>query len=339
MAKKEITYEEIVRDVRAGNFRPVYYLMGEEAYYIDRIADYIVSMALKEEERDFNLTVLYGAETDMGTILTAARRFPVMSVRQVVVVKEAQQLRSLDDLSFYLQKPPSQTVLVFCHKNGVLDRRKKVAGEIERSGILFESKRLRDYQLPGFIAGYLKRQHLAIDEKSAALLADAVGSDLNRLAGEMEKLILSLPAGQTRVTAELIERNIGVSKEYNNFELRNALVTKDILKANRIAKYFDENQKANPIQKTLSMLFSFYSNLMLAYYAQPRNEAGVAEMLGLSAAWQTKEYLTAMKYYTARKTMNIISAIRQTDAKSKGFGNSMATNGELLRDLICYILH
>lgn len=190
-----------------------------------------------------------------------------MSKYQVVLVKEAQGLRGLENLSFYLQKPLESTILVFCHKHGTLDRRKKVAAELEKVGVLFESKRLKEAQMPGFVTSYLKRKQVEIEPKASELITEFVGNDLSRMAGELEKLIITLPPGQKRITSEQIERNIGISKDYNNIELKNALVEKDVLKANRIIKYFDDNPKANPIQATLSFLFNFFSNLMLAYYA------------------------------------------------------------------------
>lgn len=339
MAKQELTYESVVRSVQNREFKPIYYLMGEESYYIDRISDYIASQVLTEEQKDFNLTVMYGSDTNIANVLTAAKRFPMMSDYQVVIVKEAQNLKNIDDLSFYLKKPQPQTILVFCHKNGVLDRRKKVIADVERVGVLFESKKLRDYQLPAFIVNYVRNHKSSIDEKAAVLLAEFIGSDLNRMAGEIDKLMMSMPEGQSRITPELIERNIGVSKEFNSFELRSALIEKDVLKANRIAKYFNENSKANPTQKTLATLFGFFSNLMLAHYAPEKSESGVMEILGIRQSWQVKEYMAAMRVYSARKTMNIISAIRQTDAKSKGVGNSSISDGDLLRELIYYILH
>lgn len=264
---KEVTYEEIVRNLKNEVYSPIYFLMGEEDYYIDRISDYLVNHALTETEKEFNLTVLYGADTDIATVINAAKRYPMMSKYQVVVVKEAQHLRNIEELTYYLQKPLASTILVFCYKHGALDRRKKITAEIEKAGVLFESKKLKEAQLPGFISSYLKRKQVEIEPKASEMMAEFVGADLNRMAGELEKLIITLPAGQKRITPELIERNIGISKDYNNFELRNALIAKDVLKANQIVKYFEENPKNNPLQVTLAVLFNFFANLMLAYYA------------------------------------------------------------------------
>lgn len=339
MAKQEITYEDILKELRAGQYRPVYYLMGDEPYYIDLISNYIIDNVLDEEEKEFNLTVMYGADVDMATVINTAKRYPMMAEYQVVVVREAQAIRNMDDLVYYLQNPLRSTLLVFCHKHGVLDRRKKLAAEIDKAGILFESKKVKEAQLPAFIASFMKRKRIDIEPKACAMLADFVGTDLTRLTGELNKLTLTLPKGKTRITPEQVEHNIGISKDYNNFELRSALVEKNVLKANRIIKYFEENPKTNPIQMTLSLLFSFYANLMLAYYAPEKSEHGVATFLGLKTPWQAREYLNAMRLYSGVKTMQIIEEIRYTDAKSKGVGNSSLSDADLLRELIFKILH
>lgn len=337
--QKETTYEDIVRNVKNRIYAPVYFLMGEEDYYIDRIADYILDTVLTDAEKEFNQTVLFGTDTDIATVINAARRYPMMSEHQVVVVKEAQGLKNLENLTFYLQKPLLSTILVFCYKHGALDRRKKIVAEIEKAGVLFESKRLKDSQLPGFITSYLKRRKMEIDPKASEMMAEFVGTDLNRMAGELEKLVITLPAGQRRVTPEQIERNIGISKDYNNFELRNALVAKDVLKANLIVKYFSDNPKNNPLQVTLAVLFNFFSNLMLAYYAPQKTDQGIAAQLGLRSPWQAKDYMNAMQRYSGVKVMQIVNAIRNCDAKSKGVGNSSVSDGELLRELVYFILH
>ena len=339
MAKQEITCDDIIKELKTGQYRPIYYLMGEEPYYIDLISDYITDNILNETEKEFNLTVVYGADVDVATIINAAKSYPMMSEHQVVVVKEAQNIRNMEELSYYLQKPLLSTILVICHKHGVLDRRKKLAAEIEKSGILFESKKVKDAQLPAFITSYMKRKGVDLEPKATSMLADFVGTDLSRLTGELEKLIITLPKGQTRVTPEQIEHNIGISKDYNNFELRSAIVEKDVLKANRIIKYFEENPKTNPIQMTLSLLFGFFSNLMLAYYAPEKSEQGIAAFLGLKSPWQSREYLNAMRRYNGVKTMQIIGEIRYADAKSKGVGNSSLNDGALLRELVFKILH
>ena len=338
MAKQELSCDDILKELRAKQYRPIYYLMGEESYYIDLIADYITENVLTETEKEFNLTVVYGADVDVATVINAAKRYPMMSEYQVVVVKEAQAIRNIEELSYYLQKPLNSTILVVCHKHGTLDKRKKLAAEVEKAGILFESKKIKDSQLPAFINSYMKRKGIDMEPKATAMLADFVGTDLSRLTGELEKLIITLPNGQKRVTPEQIEKNIGISKD-NNFELRSALVEKDVLKANKIIKYFEENPKTNPIQMTLSLLFNFYSNLMLAYYSPEKTEQGVASWLGLKSPWAARDYLTAMRRYNGVKTMQIIGEIRYADAKSKGINNASMNDGDILRELVFKILH
>lgn len=339
MAKQELSCDDILKELRAKQYRPIYYLMGEESYYIDLIADYITDNVLSETEKEFNLTVVYGADVDIATVINSAKRYPMMSEYQVVIVKEAQAIRNMEELSFYLQKPLNSTILVICHKHGTLDKRKKLAAEVEKVGILFESKKIKDSQLPAFINSYMKRKGIDMEPKASAMLADFVGTDLSRLTGELEKLIITLPAGQKRVTPEQIEKNIGISKDYNNFELRSALVEKDILKANKIIKYFEENPKTNPIQMTLSLLFNFYSNLMLSYYSPEKTEQGIASWSGLKSPWAARDYLTAMRRYNGVKTMQIIGEIRYADAKSKGINNASMSDGDILRELVFKILH
>ena len=336
---KEVTYEEIARDLKNRNYKPIYYLMGEESYYIDKISEYISQTVLTDEEKEFNLTVMYGADTDIANIINAAKRYPMMSEYQVVIVKEAQNVKDMESLVYYVQKPLPSTILVICHKHGTLDKRKKLAATIEKVGVLFESKKIKDTQLSGFITSFLKRKSVDIEPKAAEMMAEFVGTDLSRMAGELEKLVLTLPAGQMRITPEQIERNIGISKDYNNFELKNAIIARDVLKANKIIKYFDENPKTNPIQATLSVLFNFFSNLMLVYYAPDKSEQGIASMLVLKNTWQAKEYLAAARVFSGVKVMQIIGEIRYCDAQSKGVDNVSLKDGDLLRELIFKILH
>ena len=339
MAQRELTYADIMKEIRERRFSPIYYLMGEEPYYIDRISDSLIDTVLSETEKDFNLDILYGADVDINTIINTARRYPMMSEYRLMVVKEAQVVKGMENLSIYLQNPLSSTILVICHKNGTLDRRKKLAGEVAKKGVLFESKKLKDSQLPQFINSYMMQKGLNMDPKATEMMADFVGTDLSRMTGELDKLIITQPQGQTRVTPEQIEKNIGISKDYNNIELRNAILQKDILKANRIIKYFKDNPKNNPIQLTLAYLFSFFSNLMLAYYAPDKSENGVAAFLGFKSPWQAKDYVTAMKRFSGKKTMQIIHDIRYTDAKSKGVNNPSVDSADLLKELVYKILH
>lgn len=326
-------------ELKSGTFRPVYYLMGEEGYFTDCITDYIMENALNEFERDFNLTVYYGLDADIDTIVTAAKRFPMMAERQVIVVKEAQLLKNIDSLLYYLQAPQPTTVLVFAHKNGSLDKRKKVATELERSGVVLDSKKMKDDQLPSFINSCLREKGLTADNKSVLMIRESIGADLSRIAGEIAKLAIALSAGATAVTPELVEEHIGISKEYNNFELQNALVEKDIYKANKIINYFAQNPKKNPIQMTLAILFGFFSNVMMCYYAPEKSERGVAEFLGLRSTWGVGDYITAMKNYRAMHVMEILHLIRLADAQSKGAEGAQTPDGEIMRELLYKILH
>lgn len=337
---KTVTYDGIMRDLKARKYAPVYYLMGDEPYYIDKITNYIEENALKPEERDFNQTILFGSDTTAAAVADACKRYPMMAERQVVIVKEAQNLRNTDALDKYLQKPQPTTVLVMCHKNGTIDRRKKLAGAVERVGVLFESKKMRDYQLPAFIEGYLKGQGASIDNKSQQLIADSVGADLTRLVGELDKLLIALSEGDRRVNPDLVERQIGVSKDFNAFELRDAIVNRNVYKANQIVKYFDDNPKTGSLYSFLPMLFNYFQNLMIAYYCPQRgNGDALAKWLDLRSSWQTRDYITGMRNYTGTKVMQIISKLREIDAKSKGLDNPNTPAGELMRELVFFILH
>lgn len=329
-----------MRDLRARKYAPIYYLMGEEPYYIDQIADYIANNVLKEEERDFNQTVVFGSDVSMAQVVDMAKRYPMMAEHQVVIVKEAQNIKNTDALSAYLSHPQTSTILVMCHKNGSIDRRKKIVAELDKAGVLFESKKLRERDLPQFIENYLKKKGVAIDRKSVSLIADSIGSDLNRLTGELEKIIVSLQGEDRKVTPDIVESMIGVSKDFNAFELRDAIVSKNAFKANQIVKYFDENPKAGSVYSILPIIFNYFQNLMIAYYCPQRNnQEAVAKWLELRSSWAAKDYMTGMRNYTAKKVMRIIAFIRETDAKSKGIDNVSTSAGELMRELVYFILH
>ena len=338
---KNVSFESIMRDLEARKFVPVYYLMGDEPYYIDKIADYIAEHVLQPEERDFNQTVLFGSDVTASQIADAARRYPMMSEYQVLIVKEAQNVKNTEALEKYFKAPMSSTILVMCHKNGTIDGRKKeYVKAISAAGVLFESKKLRDRDLPGFVENYLKARRVGIDPKSTQMIVDNIGADLSRLTGELDKVILSLPEDNRKVTPQIVEEQIGVSKEFNGFELRDAIVNRNVFKANQIIKYFDENPKAGNVYSFLPMLFNYFQNLMIAYYA-PNNKSqeGVAEWLELRSAWAAKDYMIGMRNYTGMKVMQIISKIREIDAKSKGLDNPNTPSGELMKELIFYILH
>ena len=339
--KNTLNFDVIMRDLMDGKYRPVYYLHGEESYYIDKISDYIAEHALAPEERDFNQTVLFGSDVTASQVADAARRYPMMAERQVVIVKEAQNIKNTDALEKYMKQPLQSTVLVMCHKNGKIDGRKReYVKSIQQVGILFESAKLRDRDLPSFIETYLKRKQASIDPKSTQLIADAIGADLSRLASELDKVLLSLPENDRRVTPQVVEDQIGVSKDFNGYELRDAIINRNIFKANQIVNYFYKNPKAGNIYSFLPLLFNYFQNLMIAFYCpQRQNMDALAQWLELKYPRAAIDFMTGMRNYTGMKTMQIISKMREIDAKSKGLDNPNTPPEELMRELIFYILH
>lgn len=342
MAEKTtaVTYDGIMRDLRAGNYSPIYILMGDESYYIDQISSYIQAHALAADQQAFDQTVLFGADVSAAQVADLAMQFPMTGQRRVIIVKEAQGMRSFDKLERYAMKPQPRTVLVICYKNGLMSRRSKLVAAVEKSGVVFESKKLRDWQLPGHIRQYLAGQGVAIDDKSAAMIAENIGADLNRLMSELDKLVISMPDGDRRVTPEMVERNIGVSKDFNSWELRDAIVNRNVLKANMIIKYFNNNPKAGSLYSLLPLLFNYVQNLMLAYYAPNRSDQNaLAAYLDLKSVWGVKDYMAGLRNYTGRKTLQILQKLREIDAKSKGLDNPSTPSGDLLQELIFFILH
>ena len=338
MAKQVWTYEQLMSSLKRKEYKPVYMLMGDESFYIDQIADYIEEHVLTEDEKAFNQTILYWKDTSLGEIIMAAKRYPMMSPYQVIIVKEAQHIKNFDDLQFYLENPLNSTLLVFCHKYGKLDGRKKSTQEIEKKGVLFESKKLFDNQVAGWIESYVKSMQVGIDNKASNMLAEYLGNDLTRIVYEVEKLLITKPKEQTSITPELIERNIGISKDYNNFELVSALTNKDILKCNRIVDYFGKNTKNNPLVVTITVMFNFFSNLLFYHSLKDKSQMNVANELKINPYF-VKDFQQAASRYNSAKVTQIISDIRKTDVQSKGFGNSSISDYDLLKELVFKILH
>lgn len=336
--KGGITYEEIVRNLKAGKVAPVYFLMGEEGYYIDKLSEMLVDTVLKPEDKDFNLDVVYGVDVTIDQVVDLARTYPMMADRRVVLVREAQGLRSLDGLEKYIEHATESTILVICHKNGTADRRKAALKAVAQYGVLFESKRLSERSLPGFITGYLRQKGVEAENEAVVMLADHVGADLCRLSAEMDKLLLSVKEGG-RITPAMVEEQTGMSKDFNNFELLNALACKDIFRANRIVRYFQSNPRNFALPVTLSNLFTFFSDVMMSYYSPDKTEEGIAQWLSVPLWKLRQDVLPAKKNYSGVKVMYILSEIRKTDAASKGVGGNSATPGELLQELVYYILH
>ena len=339
--KSQATFDSIMRDLKAKKYAPVYVLMGDESYYIDKISDYIAENVLEPDDRDFNQTIVFGADVTAAQIADLAKGYPVMpSQYRVVIVKEAQGLKSLDALERYFEKPLKSTILVICYKNGTIDKRKKVIGKAEAVGVVFESKKKRDYELPAFIESYLKGKHVAIDPKSCSMIAEHIGADLSRLISELDKVMISLSDDNRRVTPEIVEREIGVSKDFNVFEFKTAIIEKDVYKANQIVKYFDNNPKAGSLFSCLPLLYSYFQNLLVAYYAPDRNnDNSLAAFMELKSVWGIKDYRAGMRNYTAMKTLMILSKIREIDAKSKGLDNQSTSTGDLMKELVFFILH
>ena len=338
--KSVLTYDAIMRELKAGSFSPIYVLMGEESYYIDQISDYILNHVLSPDQQAFDQTVVFGADVNAAQVADLAMQYPMMASRKVIVVKEAQGMRSFEKLEKYAENPQPKTVLVICYKNGTINRRTKFMAAAERVGVVFESKKLKDWQLPRHIQMYLATQNVGIDEKSASMIAGCIGADLNRLQSELDKLLIALPEKDRRITPEMVEKNIGVSKDFNAFELRSAIVNKDIFKANQIIKYFDSNPKAGSVYSFLPLLFNFFQNLMIAYYAPNRGDKkSVAGYLDLLSEWGAVDYMTGMRNYPAKKTLQILSKIRETDTQSKGVNNPNTSPGDLMKELVFFIFH
>jgi len=338
VAKQETSYEQILTDLRKKVYQPVYFLMGEEPYYIDFISDFIQNNVLNDSEKEFDQTILYGKDVDINTVINAAKRYPMMSPYQVLIVKEAQLIKDWDNLVHYLSNPSKSTILVFCYKYGTPDKRKKWYQEVTKIATVYESVKLRDYEIGAWITKYCKSKNVAIDDKAVAMLSDFLGTDLSKLVNELDKLVLTKPADMQRITPDLVEKNIGISKDYNVFELQAALINRDVLKANRIIQYFSENKKANPMVLVLAQLFKFFSELMLYHYLPDKSQGAVASELKINPYF-VKDYQKASQVYGAWKTMNIISFIRETDARYKGIDNPSTDEADLLVELIFKILH
>lgn len=336
--QKSVSFDAIMRDVAAKKFATVYFLSGEEPYYTDRLEAAITANALSDAERDFNQTIVYAADTDATKIANAARRFPMMAERQLIVVREAQGLQDTEPLEDYLAKPQPQTVLVLSCK-GKTDKRKRLRTLAAKAGVAFESAKLRDNDLPGFISRYMKDKGAAIDEKSVQLIADSIGSDLSRIAGELDKLLIAVGKGE-RITPDIVAKQIGISKDFNAFELKNAIIARDVFKANQIVRYFAANPKAGSAYTIAPLLYSYFQGLAIALNSPNHGSPdAIAEALGLKTPWAAKDYMAGIRNYDWRKVWHILYKLREIDAKSKGLDNPNTPSEELLKELIHFILH
>lgn len=351
---------QILTDLKRRIFKPVYFLSGEEAYYIDLISDYIEKNALDESEQEFNQTILYGKDVDLNAIISAAKRFPMMSEYQVVIVKEAQNLKELgkasggddedDDipakktsasssnaLASYLQQPQSSTILVFCYKYKTLDKRSSVYKSLQKNHVFLETKKMYDNQIPEWITSFVQERKFKIGPKASFLLAEFLGNDLSKITNEVEKLLINLKEGD-EITPEAVQDNIGISKEFNVFELQDALAKKDILKANRIINYFSANEKEHPAVMTLSTLYGYFSKILLYHFCPDKSKFAVAQALGVNPFF-VDGYAKAAQNYGTAKLKAIFSYLKEYDLKTKGVDNSGVSNGELMKELIFKILH
>jgi len=329
---------KIVNDIKSGNLKPIYFLMGEEPYYIDKLSDYIEENVLSEDEKGFNQTVVYGRDVSMDDVISTAKRYPMMAERQVVIVKEAQDLsKTIDKLEVYAENPMPSTVLVFCYKYKTLDKRKKVTKLLAKSGVVYESKKLYENQVGDWIKRVLSGKKYAIEPKAAAMLVEFLGTDLSKINNELEKLQIILPKGSI-ITPKDIEENIGFSKDFNVFELRKAIGERNQLKAYTIAENFANNPKDNPMVVTTSLVFGFFVQLLKYHGLKDKNPKNVAAVLGVNPFF-LKEFDVALKNYPMRKVSQIVASLREIDVKSKGVGANAMSNADLLREMLYHIFN
>lgn len=328
--------KQIVTEINKGNLKPIYFLMGEEPYYIDKISDFIEDNVLNEADKGFNQMVLYGRDVTIDDIVSNAKRYPMMAERQVVIVKEAQDLsRSIEKLEDYAKNPQPSTVLVFNYKYKKIDKRKNLYKALQKVGVVYESKKLYDNQVPDWIRRVLKGQGYDIVPKAAQMLVEFLGTDLSKVNNELNKLKVVLPEG-TQITAVHVEENIGISKDYNNFELRKAVGYRDVVKAHKIAKYFGENPKANPLVVTVGLLFNFFSQLLHLHGMADKNPRNVAQALKVHPFF-VDEYLVAARNYPMKNVSQVIGLLREFDVKGKGVGANAVSEGDLLKELLVRI--
>ncbi|MBC5841964.1 MAG: DNA polymerase III subunit delta [Flavobacteriaceae bacterium] len=329
---------KIVNDIKSGTIKPIYFLMGEEPYYIDKLSDYIEQNVLSEEEKGFNQTVFYGRDVTVEDIVSSAKRYPMMAERQVIIVKEAQDLtKTIDKLESYAENPMATTVLVVCYKYKTLDKRKKVTKLLAKNGVVYESKKLYENQVGDWIKRVLSGKKYAIEPKASAMLVEFLGTDLSKINNELEKLQIILPKGAT-ITPKDIEENIGFSKDFNVFELRKAIGERNQLKAYTIAENFANNPKDNPMVVTTSLVFGFFVQLLKYHGLKDKNPKNVATVIGVNPYF-LKEYDLALKNYPMRKVSQVVAALREIDVKSKGVGASAMSNGDLLREMLYHIFN
>lgn len=334
-----MTATDIIKDIKAKKLKPIYLLHGDESYYIDLISDYLEENVLSEMEKGFNQSVFYGKDTEIMMVLNSARRYPMMSDYQLILVKEAQDLKidkAADQFQAYCENPLTSTILVLCHKYGKFDKRKKVYKSIEKKGLVFESNSIYENKVPAWIEDFIKSKGHHINPRASALLAEYLGNDLSKVANELEKLMLNVAKGQEIGTKE-VQDNIGISKEYNVFELQNALAKHDVFKANQIINYFEANPKANPMVLIMGNLSGYFTKILKYHYIQDKSQA--ARELGVNPYF-IKDYELAARNFSLGKTFEVISLLREYDLKSKGVDSTGNTaSGDLMKELVFKIIH
>jgi len=334
--KNDVSFENILRDLKNKIYYPVYFLYGEESFFIDEISNYIEQNVLSDLEKEFNQTIIYGKDADIPTIISYAKRFPMMANYQVIIVKEAQDVDDIEKLEPYVENPLTSTLLVLCYKYEKADRRKSFFKTVEKHGILFDSPRLYDNKIPDWIAHYVSGLEYTITPKACLLLTEFLGNDLSKVVNEIGKLVINVPKGQA-ITEEYVEKNIGISKDFNVFELQKAIGRKDIFRANQIINYFASNPRENPLVKVIPLLYSFFSKLLILQHLEDQSRNNIASALSVNPFF-VGDYETAAANYKVSKLMTIISVLREYDLKAKGVDNSFS-DGELMKELIFKILH
>jgi DNA polymerase-3 subunit delta len=334
-----MTYEDLISEIDKKNLKPVYLLQGDESYYIDLLTEYFCDHVLTPDEKSFNFTTFYGKDSDVRNIIMAARRFPMMAKYQLIIVREAQDLKDIDQLEVYVEKPLASTILVLAYKYGKLDKRKKISKSIENKGVVFESVKLRDNKVADWIMAYVKKKGKAIEPNAASLLAEFLGSDLAKIVNEVDKLFILLPSDAKSINTSQIEKNIGFSKEFNAFELCNAISQRNILKANRIVMQMGHmpDSKVN-YPGVMKIIFNFFAKIMIYHSLKDKSPQTVASELGVNPYF-VKDYEAAAKKYTSGKVAAAISYLREYDLKMKGIGNISASSSELMEELIFKIMH
>jgi DNA polymerase III subunit delta len=335
--KNDISFENLLSDLKNQIYHPVYLLHGEESYFIDAVSDYIEQHVLSDLEKEFNQTIAYGKDSNVMTLVSYAKRFPMMANYQVLIVKEAQDLDKIEDFQSYIEHPLASTILVLCYKYNKIDKRKGFYKAIEKHGVTFESAKLYDNKVPDWISDYLRQRKYSITPKAAALLTEFLGADLGKIVNEIQKLLINIPA-EAEINEEYVEKNIGISKDFNVFELQKALARKEVVKANQIILHFAANPRENPLVKIIPILYSYFSKVLTYHYLPDKSKNSVAAALSVNPFF-VADYQQAARSFPVGKTISVISLLREYDLKSKGVDNASASDGELMKELIFKILH